>query len=420
MNIQSVNWTINHVKELDTLGLIDYSPEFQRNYVWSEKQKVYLLDSILNCFAIPKIFVRQILDEGQISNKYEIIDGQQRLTTILKFIKNEFSLQKKRHPKPEFFDSQFEGKYFSDLSVDNKKQILNFTLSVDLVEGNYKEITEMFLRLNLSNTSLNKQEILNSQYFGDFKSLIVELANDYLDDFVECKIISASGAKRMQDAHFVGQCIMAQMFGIIDKSKKVEETYKNYDDWDKDEIEKNRTEFSKIYKLITQFIFSNEISSTPFKSLNGYISLHEFFHTMIYKQNKSLNKSNYENVRKSLEWLATEINAEGYGEGKKWYDTTMQGGDTSQSRHKRREILNNLLEGFFNQKDSRRSFNDKERIIAWNSNEKKICGICNDVIIGFDDYDLDHVIPYEKGGVTSLLNSQLTHIKCNRSKGMNG
>lgn len=419
MNIQSVNWTINHVKELDTLTLINYSPEFQRNYVWSDKQKVYLMDSILNCFAIPKIFVRQILDSGQTANTYEIIDGQQRLTTILKYIKNEFPLLKKKHPKPEFFDPQFEGKYFKDLSIDDKRQILNFTLSIDLVEGTYKEITEMFLRLNLSNTSLNKQEILNSQYFGDFKTMIVDIANEYLDDFVECKLISASAAKRMADAHFVSQCIMAQMFGIIDKQKKVEETYKNYDDWDKDEIQKNKVEFSKIYMLITQNIFSNEINTTPFKSLNGYITLHEFFHTMIFKDNKSLNKIYYNEIRRSLDWLATEIKSDGYGDGKKWYDTTMQGGDTSQARNKRKDILKILLEGFFNQKDPRRSFNDNERIIVWNSTENKICGICKDIINDFKDYDLDHIIPHAKGGATDLFNSQLTHKKCNRSKGMN-
>ena len=419
MNIQSVNWTINHVKELDTLGLIDYSPEFQRNYVWSDKQKVYLIDSILNCFAIPKIFVRQVLDSGQTSNTYEIIDGQQRLTTILKYIKNEFPLLKKKHPKPEFFDLQFEGKYFSDLSVDNKRQILNFSLSIDLVEGNYKEITEMFLRLNLSNTSLNKQEILNSQYFGDFKCLVVEIANEYLDDFVESKIISASSAKRMQDAFFVSQCLMAQMFGILDKSKKTEETYRNYDDWEKDEVEKYKLEFSKTYKLITQNIFLNEINSTPFKSLHGYISLHEYFHCKIFKENKSLNKIFYDSVRKALDWLATEINSDGYGDGKKWYDISIQGGDTFQSRTKRKDILVSLLDGFFDQKDPRRSFNDKERIIAWNSKEKKTCGICNKNIDDYKDFDLDHIIPYEKGGKTELFNSQLTHKSCNRSKGMN-
>lgn len=418
MNIQSVNWTINHVKELDTLGLIDYSPEFQRNYVWSDKQKVYLLDSILNCFAIPKIFVRQVLGSDQTSNTYEIIDGQQRLTTILKFIKNEFPLLKKKHPKPEFFDPQYDGKYFSDLNVDDKRQILNFTLSIDLVEGTYKEITEMFLRLNLSNTTLNKQEILNSQYFGDFKTLVVDLANDYLDDFVESKIITASSAKRMQDAFFVSQCLLSQMYGITDKSKKIEDTYKNYDDWDKDEIEKYKLEFSKIYKLITQNIFSNEINSTPYKSLNGYISLHEYFHSMIYKENKSLNRNYYESVRRALDWLATEIRSDGYGDGKKWYDVSIQGGDTLQSRNRRKEILSSILEDYFNQKDPRRSFSDKERVIAWSAKEKKICGICGKIIDDYKDYDLDHIIPYEKGGATDLFNSQLTHKSCNRSKGM--
>jgi hypothetical protein len=416
MNITPTNNTVNWFRELSTLGLINYSPDFQRRYVWSEKQKVYLIDTLLNDFSVPKIYVRQILDPESNVNKYEIIDGQQRLTTIINFIDNLFPLTKNKHPKPEYFDSKLEGKYFKDLEIIHKQKIINFSMSIDLVQGEKNEIIEMFLRLNLSNTTLNPQEILNSQYFGDFSQLVGRISNDLVDDFVEDKILPASSIKRMGDHHFVATCLVAQLHGITDKGKKIEKTYNDYDEWNIDEIEKNNSEFKKVYYLITRNIFGGELNSSRYKSNNGFYSLFEYFHDKIFKQCMPLQSDNYLSVKDTLNWMAKEIKMDGVGVGKEWYDLTQQGADTSNARYQRKKILEKLLDVYFNNVDPKRNFTDEERIIAWQSSSR-ICSICNQTIVSVSDYDLDHIIPHNKGGKTTLSNAQVTHASCNRSKG---
>lgn len=416
MKITPTNYTISQFRQFEILGLMDYSPDFQRRYVWSDKQKVYLIDTLLNDFSVPKIYIRQIMDEETNENTYQVIDGQQRLTTIMNFISNKFPLAKKKHPKPEYFNEDLEGMYFKDLSVPEKQKILNYSTSVDLVEGTKNEIIEMFLRLNLSNTTLNKQEILNSQYFGDFRNLVIKISEDFLDDFVDDKILRPSSIKRMADYQLVATCLVAQLFGITDKDKRIEKTYSDYEEWNSDEIETNYSEFKKVYTLITQNIFDGEFGSSRFKSFNGFYSIFEYFHDKIFKQNMALQSENYSLIKDTLSWMATEIKMEGNGVGKEWFDLTQQGSDTSNARHQRKKILEKLLDIYFNNTDPKRNFTDEERIIAWDSSDK-VCSLCNEQILSFSDYDLDHIIPHNKGGKTSLSNAQVTHARCNRSKG---
>jgi uncharacterized protein with ParB-like and HNH nuclease domain len=416
MRITPTNQTVNWFRELNTLGLINFSPDFQRRYVWSEKQKVYLIDTLINDFSVPKIYIRQILDEKTNTNKYEVVDGQQRLTTIMNFINGEFALFQKKHPKPDFFDEKLEGKYFNNLELTHKQKILNFSMSVDLIEGSKEEIIEMFLRLNLSNTTLNKQEILNSQYFGDFKILVEKITDEFLDEFVEDKILAIASIKRMADYQLVSMLLVAQLFGITDKDKRIQKVYSDYDSWEEDEARESQIQFRKIYNLITKNIFDGHFGNSRFKSLNGFYSIFEYMHEKIFKQNMTLDSSNHVLVKDTLQWLSKEMKMDGIGLGKEWFDLTQQGGDTSNARTQRKQILSKLLDVFFTNTDPKRAFTDEERIIAWNAS-LKVCGICKNEIKEFKEYDLDHIVPHSKGGKTNLNNSQLTHSSCNRAKG---
>jgi hypothetical protein len=418
MKITNSNWTVSYIKENHLLGLINYSPDFQRRYVWSEKQKVYLIDTLLNDFSIPKLYVRQELNVENSTNQYEVIDGQQRLRTIMMFINNEFALLRKKHPKPEFFNSDLEGKTFNNLSTDDKRKILNYTMSVDLVEGSHDEITEMFLRLNLSNTTLNQQEILNSQYFGDFKNLVSRISDEFLDQFGEDKILSTSSVRRMGDHQFITSCLVSILYGITDKQKKFEKTFQDYDEWDVDEMENVYNQFKKIYNLITIHIFEEDIKTTRFKGLNQFISLFEFFHDMIFKKGFSLQKENYPYILDNLMWIEKNMRMDGEGIGKEWFDSSQQGGDTSSMRHIRKRILENLLSEFFNTKDPKRRFTEEDRLIMWNSGDR-VCQICQKLVESYNDYDLDHILPHDRGGRTTLKNSRVTHSSCNRSRGKN-
>lgn len=420
MERTATQWEVTHVREQVENKILDFSPDYQRNYVWNQKQQVYLIDSILKNYPLPKIFARQSFDENA-DVSYEIIDGQQRLTTILNFLNNEFPLSRKRHPKPESFDDSLEGMFFSDLPLEHKKNFKKYALAVDIITADREETVDMFTRLNLITSTLKEQELLNAQFDGDFKRFIYGLAEDYVDSFVENKLLSALSVKRMADAQMMTSFIITIMKGgPTDKRKEFKHYYTNFDlDWDEDHQSTIKRQFNKVYNLIIDEVFQNEIKTTPFNSQASFYSLFEYFHYRLFVMNSYLNSSNYPSIREQLLWLAQDISVEGEGDGKKWYDYSVQGGDTLNSRERRKEILKKYLDHFFDEKDRRRVFSEEERQVSWHRSKDKICGICGSVISSFEEMDLDHIVPYSKGGQTTLKNARISHKGCNRSRGNN-
>jgi hypothetical protein len=414
MKTQTKNLAVGDFKRMQDYSLLNLQPSYQRNPVWSDRQKVYLIDSILNGYPLPKLFIREIYEENQTEATFEIVDGQQRLTTMLEFSKNEFALLKSKHPEPSEFDISYDKKFYKDLSLEDKKKIMNYSLTCESLEGTEEEIRQMFYRINSSSKSLNKQEILNSQYAGDFKSLIYKLAKVHKDKFLNNKTIQKAGVKRMEVESLITQCIIGQIDGVVDENKD-RHYYKTLDSWNKESVEKHEQDFQKVFKIIND-IFEDKIKETHFRTKNSYIALHEFFHTMLFKNNKRLSKNNYDDVQAVFLRLNSNINKEGTGLGKEWYDCSLKSVGNINNRFKRKEILDKSLSEFFNQKDFKRNFTGEERLTMWSMSEDKKCALCNEKIESYEDYDLDHIIMHKDGGATVLENAQITHKTCNRRK----
>lgn len=138
-------------------NLLDTSPNFQRKLVWKKQHKYAFINTVLLNFPFPEIYIASSeIDVNNLQAKEIVVDGQQRLNTIVDYIKgiNDFSNQNKL-------------KSFSELTVLEKKEFLNYPVSMkdlkDLPEDTVKEI---FRRINSTEYSLNANEILNAQ-FGD-------------------------------------------------------------------------------------------------------------------------------------------------------------------------------------------------------------------------------------------------------------
>jgi hypothetical protein len=150
---------------------IDFDPDFQRTArVWSDRDKAFLIDSILNGFDIPKLYIADFSTHDipalNVSRKrYAIIDGKQRLSTILAFFDDGLPLRK------EFrLDSDrardLGNLRFSDLKRDHPdlvRRIEHYVLDVKAVETDDREkINEVFLRLNKASKALNGAEVRNA------------------------------------------------------------------------------------------------------------------------------------------------------------------------------------------------------------------------------------------------------------------
>ena len=131
-------------------------PKFQRRRTsWPNTAKTGLMDSIMNNYPIPPIYIREFVNDKK-ERQREIIDGQQRISTILEFNRNEWKLSK------NLSDNEFVGYLFNELPFETQQQILDYELTFLSIRGaEDSDIISIFSRLNSFSLPLNKQEKRN-------------------------------------------------------------------------------------------------------------------------------------------------------------------------------------------------------------------------------------------------------------------
>lgn len=172
-------------------GRLIIDPEWQRNYVWKPKRAAKLIESFLIDIPVPVIYLAKN-DES----KYEVIDGQQRLSSIFSFFDNKFKLQGLE------ILTQYENKKFNQLPDEAKYKLQDVTLrSFELSAETSKDLLfTIFERLNTGGVALNRMEIRNCIYRGHLNNLIKKLAGN--TDFLKC--INQQGlSSRMKDRDLV-------------------------------------------------------------------------------------------------------------------------------------------------------------------------------------------------------------------------
>ncbi len=141
-------------------GKLTIQPEYQRNYIYADgKKDVAVIDSVLKGYPLGLIYFNKC-ENGQL----EVLDGQQGITSLGRFITNKFAIK----------DENGMQQYFSGIAQDKQAQILNAKLLIYVCEGTESEIKEWFKTINIAGIPLNKQEVLNAIYSGKFTTLAKE------------------------------------------------------------------------------------------------------------------------------------------------------------------------------------------------------------------------------------------------------
>lgn len=137
-------------------GKLTIQPEYQRNYIYADgKRDVAVIDSVLKGYPLGLIYFNETAD-----GKYEVLDGQQRITSIGRFVTEtgKFAIK----------DAHGMEQYFSGLDNDKKELILNTPLTIYICKGSETEIKEWFRTINIVGVPLVNQELLNAIYSGPF------------------------------------------------------------------------------------------------------------------------------------------------------------------------------------------------------------------------------------------------------------
>lgn len=135
-------------------GKLTIQPEYQRNYIYADGQRdVACISSLLKNYPLG-LFYFNLTKDGSL----EVLDGQQRITSIGRFVTGKFAIT----------DENGNQNYFSGLSEDNQNKILDSILLVYICNGQEDEIKEWFKTINITGIPLKPQELLNAVYSGPF------------------------------------------------------------------------------------------------------------------------------------------------------------------------------------------------------------------------------------------------------------
>jgi hypothetical protein len=416
---------ISTLNEQNTLGNIDLQPKkYQRRLVWPFKSKVYLIDSIMQGLPIPKFFLQIKIDPTTGKTVYDMVDGQQRLSTIFEFINgktsdgNDFVLSKKNHPQPSKFLAELEGLTFATLPSHMQQKFWLYKLSMEeLTDATEDEIIDMFVRLNLNNAKLTDQEIRNALFQGEFKKMAYELSNEYVDDFyLKYQILSVSNIKRMVDAEFTSELLGSILRGITNKKDKLDEFYRDYDSMEPDDVVKTKKIFRSVFSLI-ESIMGDDLKTTRFNNKSDFYSIFYLIFNLKYTKKMKIEPSIYPIIKNILIEITLGAKADATNtQLLDYYIKTVNAADTEANRKYRDTYLNELIEPLCIARDPKRNFSETEKQFLWHKSIDKKCGICSNVIGSYSDCEIDHITSWTNGGGTDISNGQIAHSICNRKK----
>ena len=139
-------------------GKLTIQPEYQRNYIYADgggKKEALVIESLLKGYPLGLIYFNKVAKD-----KFEVLDGQQRITSIGRFVTNKFAIMDDGNPK-----------YFDSLPADQQARIQGSKLLIYECEGTESEIKQWFETINIAGVPLNPQELLNAIYSGPFVTL---------------------------------------------------------------------------------------------------------------------------------------------------------------------------------------------------------------------------------------------------------
>lgn len=263
MKWESYSHPISDIRDWNKNNRLELRPDFQRNEVWSRAAQIMLIDTILKGIPIPKVYIKSVMKDG---NTYRVvIDGQQRLTAILKFVQNKLVLRKP-------YGGEYANKKFEELPDDVQNEILRYKIDInEIFNPTDEEIRDLYSRVNKYTVQLNKQELRRADFPGDFIDLAEELSE--LEFFEKSKIFSVKQRRRMLDVEYIEELLSIMLEGIQDKKEYLDAVCEKYMTMDnRDDI---YSEFVTIIGDISAIfdVDSLPISKTRFKQKSDFYSL---------------------------------------------------------------------------------------------------------------------------------------------------
>ena len=354
-------------------GKLTIQPEYQRNYIYADgggKREAAVVESVLKGYPLGLIYFNKVAND-----KFEVLDGQQRITSIGRFVTNKFAIMDNGNPRN-----------FDSLPVDQQDRMRDSKLLIYECEGTETEIKQWFETINIAGVPLNAQELLNAIYSGPFVTLAkAEFSNSQNANIQKWSAYIKGSANR-QD--FLEQAL----------------------DW----------------------VSKGEIGGymSSHRSRSNIIELKNYFNSVIDWVSSVFR--DVEKEMQGLEWgrLYERYHTSSYDPGTVSSEVKRLYGDPYVENH--RGVFEYILGGLSDSKLLNvRVFDEATKKSAYikqttaaEAKGKSNCPLCaighaatKTKVWKFAEMDADHVAAWSKGGTSSAKNCQMLCVTHNRAKG---
>ncbi|MCM2401423.1 DUF262 domain-containing protein [Rhizobium sp. S153] len=425
---------VGELVQLRKAGMLHVNQEYQRGQVWSRVQQQKLVDSLLRGYPIPLLYFHFKKQEaaGLISQRYEIIDGQQRLDAIYQFSEGAWPLldpvkDDKKAKFPKFLKEQpcpWAGRSISDLNADMQRAFLDLELPVAIVETEQEnEVRDLFVRLQ-SGLPLNAQETRDS-WPGEFTDFILwlggkpSIARYPGHRFFRATLGMKPEGDRGTTRQLAAQLSMVQMHRRENKyrefpdisSQAITDFYYEHVDFDR-----TGEEAKRLVQILD--MLADNLAGWSGPKLHGHDAIHlvaladdlwddytpswrdrlpEAFDN--FQKGLIDGKKSKDSANPSEYWMR-------YGQ---WTRTNSDKGERIEIRH--RFYVEKMIDWLRPEpKDKQRLYGDLDRALVYYSRNRK-CDECGSKVL-WKDAEIHHITPHYAGGSTTVENAALVHKEC--------
>jgi len=388
---------------------IDTNPDYQRPAVWTQAQKQLLVDTILRNYDIPKFYWRRT---GRKPDTYDVVDGQQRLRAMWEFAASSFRLPKDTEPVDGYPIAALK---YEQLPDELRIRFDTYPLDVVLVDdADEEEVRDMFLRLQ-NGTSLTAQEKRNA-YPGSMRDFVRSLADE--------KFFRSVGFSNSRYTHdlVAAQMVCLELAGVPTNVKNRDLNRMYQEEREFDASGRN----AQAVRRTLGFLYSIFPDKTPELTRYNTIALYAVVAELL----ASYVRSDFEDVLRGwfLDFERRRGEQEDLSEDEadsEWVQYKEKISHSTDSEDSIRWRMDFMLRDLFlaypgiKLKDPKRDFTAPQRIAIFRR-DGGVCQLrlrCEGEKLRWDDWHCDHIIPWSKGGATSVQNGRASCSNCNLAKG---
>lgn len=317
--------TIGALRDTYKNGQINLDPPYQRKPVWKTKQRLLLLSSLFNGIPIPALILHKQFHTETFKQTYDVLDGKQRIETILHFIELK-KIRDEGRLWVEFINPHTNKRdYLYYHQLDNKKvnkeyenileKFWTYELPIIEYEGDLADFfgknvasKEVFVRVNSTGSPLKKHEIRHAKCSGPFFKLGDKLERKYTDLFVNrWRVASQTDIRRYLLHEFILElCTAIHSDTYSDRRKKLDVLLSQHK-WESKEITSVQKRFNKVVHWLKDIFPNDSIRHTRFKNKSDFYSLFVVLLCLLKKDYVSANEKDNRIAGKFLSDFSMQI-----------------------------------------------------------------------------------------------------------------